>query len=65
VPFKEKLDAMESRRTTARVLLGIGGGLVVAGGALLVVDIVSSKPKKTTALKAGVGPTGATLAGSF
>jgi tetratricopeptide (TPR) repeat protein len=65
VPFKEKLDAMESRRTTARVLLGIGGGLVLAGGALLVVDIVSSKPKKATALRAGVGPTGATLAGSF
>jgi tetratricopeptide (TPR) repeat protein len=65
VPYKEKLDEMESRRTTARVLLGVGGGLVLAGGALLVVDIVSSKPKKATALRVGVGPAGATLAGSF
>jgi tetratricopeptide (TPR) repeat protein len=65
VAYKEKLDAMESRRTTARVLLGVGGGLVLAGGALLVVDILTSKPKQTAALQAGLGPTGATLTGSF
>jgi hypothetical protein len=65
VAYKEKLDAMASRRTTARVLLGVGGGLVLAGGALLVVDILSSKPKQTSAIRAGVGPTGAMLAGSF
>jgi hypothetical protein len=65
VGYKTKFDEMTSRRTTARVLLGIGGGLVVAGGALLVVDILGSKPKKTTALRAGIGPTGTTLEGSF
>jgi hypothetical protein len=65
VGYKTKLDEMTSRRTTARVLLGIGGGLVVVGGALLVVDILGSKPKKTMALRAGIGPTGTTLEGSF
>jgi hypothetical protein len=65
VGYKTKLDEMTSRRTTARVLLGIGGGLVVAGGALLVVDILGSKPKKTAALRAGIGPAGTTLEGSF
>lgn len=65
VGFKEKLDTMKSRRTTARVLLGIGGGLVLAGGALLVVDLVSGKPDEKTALRAGIGPSGATLEGSF
>ncbi len=66
VGYKEKLDAMESRRTTARVLAGVGGGLVLVGGALLVVDILGSKPKKeSAALHLGLGPRGATLAGSF
>jgi hypothetical protein len=65
VGYKEKLDEMTSRRTTARVLLGIGGGLVLAGGALLVVDLVGSAPEKTAALRLGVGPSGATFSGSF
>jgi hypothetical protein len=65
VGYKEKLDAMETRRTTARVLAGIGGGLVLAGGALLVVDLLGSKPKQSAALAVGVRPGGASLEGSF
>lgn len=65
VGYKEKFDAMESRRTTARVLAGIGGGLVLAGGALLVIDLVGSKPKQAAWLGVGVGPGGASVAGTF
>ena len=35
----EALDTMDSRQTTARVLLGVGGALTVAGGVLLALDL--------------------------
>lgn len=35
----DALDTMDSRQTTARVLLGIGGALTVAGGVLLALDL--------------------------
>ncbi|HEY2405955.1 MAG TPA: PEGA domain-containing protein [Polyangiaceae bacterium] len=38
VAFQSDLDTMDSRRTAARVLLGVGGALVVAGGVMLVLD---------------------------
>jgi tetratricopeptide (TPR) repeat protein len=50
VGYKEKLDEMESRRTTARVLAGIGGTLVIAGGVMLVLDLGSGKSKSTATL---------------
>lgn len=66
VGYKEQLDAMESRRTTARVLAGIGGGLVLVGGGLLVVELVGSGSKKEAAwLGVGLAPGGASVTGSF
>ncbi len=38
IAYSEKLDQMESRRTTARVLLATGGALLLTGGVLLLVD---------------------------
>ena len=35
----DALDTMDSRQTTARVLLGVGGALTVAGGVLLALDL--------------------------
>jgi len=35
----DALDSMDSRQTTARVLLGVGGALTVAGGVLLALDL--------------------------
>jgi len=45
VGYKDKLDSMRSRQTTARVLAAVGGALVLTGGALLVVDL-TSRPRK-------------------
>jgi hypothetical protein len=67
IGYKEKLDTMESRRTTARILAGIGGTLVVAGGVMLVLDLGGSKAKSAATLL--VEPTeggfNTTLAGRF
>lgn len=67
IGYKEKFDEMESRRTTARVLAGVGGALVVAGGTLLVIDLNRAKPAARTALRWSVTPEGfdAKLTGSF
>ncbi len=39
IAFSEKIEQMESRKTTARVLASIGGALVVTGGVLLALDL--------------------------
>ncbi len=39
IAFSEKLEQMESRKTSARVLASIGGALVVTGGVLLALDL--------------------------
>jgi tetratricopeptide (TPR) repeat protein len=54
IGYQEKLDEMESRQTTARILAGVGGALVIAGGILVVVDMSSDK-KQTASL--GIAPT--------
>jgi tetratricopeptide (TPR) repeat protein len=66
IGYKEALDEMESRRTTARVLVGVGGALAIAGGTLLIIDL-SGKKKSNTALLWSATPTrlDATLTGSF
>jgi hypothetical protein len=50
IGYQEKLDQMESRQTTARILAGVGGALVIAGGVLVVVDQSSSKSPKAASL---------------
>lgn len=67
IGYKDKLETMESRRTTARILAGVGGALVVAGGVMLVVDLSGSKSKPRAALGVQVAGDGlvSTLAGSF
>jgi len=65
---------MDSRQTTARVLLGVGGALTVAGGVLLALDLTrASGSSAATAtepkLAAGGACTGSecfvSLQGSF
>ena len=36
--YQDRLDAEQSRQTAARVFLGVGGGLLVAGGVMLLLD---------------------------
>lgn len=48
--YQAHYDSMESRKTTARVLLGVGGALVVTGGVLFVLN---TRRPTTTALALG------------
>ena len=67
IGYKEKLDEMESRQTTARILAGVGGALVITGGVLLVLDLGSSDKKTSAALTLEPTPGGAfaSARGSF
>ena len=56
IGYKEALDRMEGQQTTARVLAGVGGALVIAGGVLLAVDLSSSKKPEQSA-HLGIAPT--------
>jgi tetratricopeptide (TPR) repeat protein len=46
VDYQAQLDREQSRQTTARILGGVGGALVVAGGVMLLLD---TKPKSHVA----------------
>lgn len=46
----DALDTMDSRQTTARVLLGIGSALTVAGGVLLALDLTRSSDSSSATL---------------
>jgi hypothetical protein len=48
--FQESVDRMQSRKTTARVLLGIGGAAVVTGAVLVFVDRKSRAPRTQVGL---------------
>jgi hypothetical protein len=66
VGFKEKLDKMQSRQTVARVLVGVGGALVVAGGTLLVIDLTTrSREPKRASLGCFEGGCGIEVGGRF
>jgi tetratricopeptide (TPR) repeat protein len=47
IGYQSKLDAMQSRQKTARILAGVGGALVLVGGSLFVIDLGSSRAKQT------------------
>jgi hypothetical protein len=67
VGYQEKLEEMESRQTTARILAGVGGALVIAGGVLVVLDMGSSSSEKAASLSVAPTPGGAfaTATGRF
>jgi hypothetical protein len=56
VGYKDKLDTMQSRQTTARILAGVGGAFVVAGGVLLALDLSSAHSKERVALGLSCAP---------
>jgi hypothetical protein len=57
---------MESRQTTARILAGVGGALVITGGVLLVLDLGSEKkPQAALTLEPTPGGAFASARGSF
>jgi tetratricopeptide (TPR) repeat protein len=58
ISFKSKIDEMESRRTTATILLGVGSVLVVGGGVMLAVDLLTPSPETQARLAIGAGPQG-------
>jgi tetratricopeptide (TPR) repeat protein len=62
--FQGHLDTMESRQTTARVLAGVGGVLLVTGGVLYVVDR-PRKPATSVALGCYGAGCGLWAKGSF
>jgi tetratricopeptide (TPR) repeat protein len=66
ITFKAKIDDMEAKQTTAQVLLGVGGALVVTGGVLLAVELLapSQKRQASIALGGAYGP-GVVAFGSF
>jgi tetratricopeptide (TPR) repeat protein len=51
--YEERYDTMESRKTTARVLLGAGAALAITGGVLLYLD-----SREQSSARIGCGPGG-------
>ncbi len=58
--YQQHLETMEGRQTTARVFLGVGGALLVAGGLMLVLD--RGAPSHSTSAGLVCLPNGCTLA---
>lgn len=67
IQFSEKLDQMESRKTTARVLLGAGGALLLTGGVLVLLDEFQGESGDNVGVSVAVEPRGAaaSLSGAF
>jgi hypothetical protein len=55
--YPQHYDSMESRQTTARVLLGLGGALIVTGGVLMVLN-TPKQPASSLAVGCGPGSCG-------
>jgi tetratricopeptide (TPR) repeat protein len=64
VGYKDKLDTVHSRQTTARILAGVGGALVVVGGVLLAVDLGSPRSKERIAFGLSCAPQGCGVSAS-
>jgi tetratricopeptide (TPR) repeat protein len=55
IPYKDELDRAQSRQTTARVLLVVGGALVVTGSTLLVIELSSRDSSTERSARVGMG----------
>jgi tetratricopeptide (TPR) repeat protein len=53
IGYQDAYETMQSRQTAARVLAGVGGALVLAGGTLLVIEL-TSQPKERTQAEASL-----------
>jgi tetratricopeptide (TPR) repeat protein len=62
--YKEHLDGMQRQQTRARVLVGVGGGLLVTGGVML---LFNDRPQSATRVAIGCNARGCTAGanGSF
>ena len=66
VGYADKLDTMDGRKTAARVLLGVGGGLVATGGALLWLGHGPARSVQTAiAVTCGPGACASSVHGRF
>jgi hypothetical protein len=55
---QSKIDTMQKRQTTARVLAGVGGALVLVGGTLLVLDLSSAHGTQKVTVGLSLEPSG-------
>jgi tetratricopeptide (TPR) repeat protein len=58
IGYQSKLDAMQTRQTTARILAGVGGGLVLIGGTLLAIDLGSAHAAQKVTVGLSLEPSG-------
>jgi len=67
IAFSEKLDQMESQKTTARVLLGTGGALLLTGGVLVLLQEFRGDSSRNVGVSVAIEPRGAAagLSGAF
>ena len=67
VGYHDHLETMKSRRTTARVLAGVGGALVVTGGVLLTIDLAGRRSERAAnlTLVPVAGGAATTFSGTF
>lgn len=59
IAFSEKYDRMESRKTTARILLGTGGALLLTGGALVLLEEFRGEGSPKVGVSVAIEPRGA------
>lgn len=64
VEYQDHYDAMRGRQTTARVMVGVGGALLVTGGVLLVLN-TPREPSPRVALGCRGGACGLSALGTF
>lgn len=67
IAFSEKLDQMNGRKTTARVLLATGGALVLTGGVLILLEEFQGDGSRAIGVGVSLDPEGAaaSLSGAF
>jgi tetratricopeptide (TPR) repeat protein len=67
IQYSRDLDTMQSRRTTARVLTGVGSALVVTGGVLLTLELTRGRSSNAASVRfaATTGGMLTTVGGAF